>query len=307
MGTLDNKLVSCIIPSYKRAETLRRAINSALAQTYKDIEVLVVDDNIAGDEYSLALQQIIDEYKDDNRVILISQPKHINGAEARNAGVRAAKGYYIAFLDDDDEWLSDKIERQVKIMDSDPELGGVAGGATFWKGDTEVTSLPGIKIADEDLLLMVLLRKVGLATSTFLCKKYAFEAMGGFDTGLIRSQDLQLFSDFIARYRVRAALDVRTTKMYIESAINRLNSEKLAKNKEDFFNSISSVLKKFNASTQRRIKSANYYEVAFCALKERNYQFVLKYFLMGFRSIPSIADLYSRTKRRYKNKVICKK
>ena len=88
----DNTLVSCVIPSYKRADTLRRAIDSVLAQTHKELEVLVVDDNIAGDEYSNALRKIIEEYKDDGRVKLVTQPKHINGAEARNAGVRASHG-----------------------------------------------------------------------------------------------------------------------------------------------------------------------------------------------------------------------
>lgn len=109
MEAIDNNLVSCIIPSYKRTDTLRRAINSVLKQTYKNIEVLIVDDNFNGDEYSEQVRNIVVSF-DNPRIRLISQPMHINGAEARNAGVRAAKGEYIAFLDDDDEWLSEKIE-----------------------------------------------------------------------------------------------------------------------------------------------------------------------------------------------------
>ena len=117
-------LVSCVIPSYKRADTLRRAVDSVLAQTYNNMEVLVVDDNIAGDEFSNALHNIIDEYKDDSRVRLVTQPKHINGAEARNAGIRAAKGEWIAFLDDDDEWLPTKIEKQMAALEQHPEIAG---------------------------------------------------------------------------------------------------------------------------------------------------------------------------------------
>ena len=115
-------LISCVIPSYKRADTLRRAINSVLAQTYCNMEVLVVDDNIAGDEYSKTLHEIIDEYKNDSRVRLVTQPMHINGAEARNAGIRAAQGEFIAFLDDDDEWLPTKLEKQMEILKTHPEI-----------------------------------------------------------------------------------------------------------------------------------------------------------------------------------------
>ena len=73
-----NELVSCIIPSYKRCETVTRAVDSVLAQTYKNIEVCIVDDNTPGDEYSLQLQEVLNKYKRDNRVRYISQNKHIN-------------------------------------------------------------------------------------------------------------------------------------------------------------------------------------------------------------------------------------
>ena len=108
-------LVSVIIPTYKRSDLLPRAIHSVQGQTYRNIEVLVVNDNVSpDDEYSQRLYTLIDSI-DDDRVRLISQPKHINGAAARNAGIRDAKGEFIAFLDDDDYWESEKVELQVSI------------------------------------------------------------------------------------------------------------------------------------------------------------------------------------------------
>lgn len=86
-------MISCVIPSYKRSDTLRRAIDSVLAQTYTDLEVLVVDDNEQGDEYSKVLRGIVESYND-QRVKLVCQPRHINGAEARNAGVRFCQRVY---------------------------------------------------------------------------------------------------------------------------------------------------------------------------------------------------------------------
>lgn len=293
-----NSIVSCVIPSYKRADTLRRAIDSVLAQTYEELEVLVVDDNIAGDEYCASLRQIIDEYKEDSRVRLVTQPMHINGAEARNAGVRAAHGDYIAFLDDDDEWLPTKIENQMKVMLSDNTIDGIAGGATLWAGGKEVSKWQPKKISEIGLQQKVLIREVRFATSTFLCKKKAFEEMQGFNPSLKRSQDLQLFADFLSHHRIYPMTDIKTTKMHTDSAINRLDSKKLSKNKKEFFTAISEVMDSYTTSQRRRIKSAHYYEIAFIAAKEKKYFFALRHILMGLKSPSSLIDLYRRFRER---------
>ena len=84
-------LVSVIIPTYKRADKLKRAIDSVLRQTYSNFEILVVNDNEIGDEYTENLKNLISKITD-SRVYLIMQERHINGAAARNAGIRASKG-----------------------------------------------------------------------------------------------------------------------------------------------------------------------------------------------------------------------
>lgn len=295
---MNKGLVSCIIPSYKRSETLQRAINSVLAQTYKELEVIVVDDNINGDEYCVVLRSIIEEYKYDNRVRLVTQHEHINGAEARNAGVRAAQGKWIAFLDDDDEWHPKKLEMQVQIMQSDDTIDGVAGGTTLWKDGKEISKWMPERLSEENLQFKVMIRDVRFATSSFICKKSAFEEMGGFDVNLKRSQDLQLFTDFLTNHRIFPLTYERTTKMNVEDASNRLDSRKLAINKECFFKSIDPVMKRYPLSIQRRIRSAHYYEVAFVALKEKKYLFALKHILYGLKSPASLHDLYKRYKER---------
>lgn len=124
------KKVSCIIPSYKRSDMVIRAIDSVLRQTYKNIEVCVVDDNIPGDEYSCELKHKLEKYQNDSRVKYITQQKHINGAVARNVGIKEATGEFIAFLDDDDEWLPEKLERQMEIIDFNPSVDAVT---VLWK------------------------------------------------------------------------------------------------------------------------------------------------------------------------------
>ena len=134
-------LVSCIIPTYKRSDTLGRAIDSVLSQTYYEIEVLVVDDNEKGSSESADVEKIVKSYAD-NRVKLVTQPRHINGAEARNAGIRASKGDFIAFLDDDDEWLPEKIEKQMSFMSEHPDIDGVSCLYSEYKKGVKFHSCP---------------------------------------------------------------------------------------------------------------------------------------------------------------------
>ena len=181
MEAIDNNLVSCIIPSYKRTDTLRRAINSVLKQTYKNIEVLIVDDNFNGDEYSEQVRNIVVSF-DNPRIRLISQPMHINGAEARNAGVRAAKGEYIAFLDDDDEWLSEKIEKQLRFLKDNPIYDGCSVFYQEFNNNIVVHSCP--PYIARDLFYKIFCREVAVLTPTVLLKKGCLINTGIFDNSL---------------------------------------------------------------------------------------------------------------------------
>ncbi|MEB3212351.1 MAG: glycosyltransferase family 2 protein [Leptolyngbyaceae bacterium] len=107
-------LVSVIIPTCKRPNLVMRAIQSALNQTLKDIEVLVVVDG-ADPETEIVLKQI-----DDPKFRFMVLPQNVNAAGARNAGVKEAKGEWVAFLDDDDEWLPQKLELQLKTAQASP-------------------------------------------------------------------------------------------------------------------------------------------------------------------------------------------
>lgn len=118
MKVYEKGLVSVIIPTYKRTDKLDRAIKSVLGQSYKNIELLLVNDNVPGDEYTLALMEKVNAYQNDSRFQLLLQEKHINGAVARNFAIKQAKGEYIAFLDDDDWWKENKLAEQVKELSS---------------------------------------------------------------------------------------------------------------------------------------------------------------------------------------------
>lgn len=114
-----NYKVSVVIPTYKRdSKLLKRAIESILMQTYSNIEVVVVDDN-GGDkliEYRKKIKKLMEEYKNDPRVIFKFNERNLGGSISRNEGIKIANGEYITFLDDDDIYLPNKIENQIKYM-----------------------------------------------------------------------------------------------------------------------------------------------------------------------------------------------
>jgi len=103
---MKNSCVSAVIPTRGRPNLLVRAVKSALAQTYSQLEIIVVIDG-PDEESKAALDLFTNE-----RLVVLSLPKSVGGAEARNLGVQQARGEWIAFLDDDDEWVPDKIQEQ---------------------------------------------------------------------------------------------------------------------------------------------------------------------------------------------------
>lgn len=110
--TNEDNLVSAIIPTYNRSHLLRRSISSVLNQTHKSIECIVVDDCSTDDT-----ERLISSMSDD-RIRYIRMPINSGACAARNEGILAAKGKYIAFNDSDDVWKANKIETQLEAMRS---------------------------------------------------------------------------------------------------------------------------------------------------------------------------------------------
>lgn len=297
------KLVSVIIPSYKRAETLERAINSVLAQTYKNIEVIVVDDNIAGDEYSIALRKIIEKYSGDSRVILVTQPKHINGAEARNAGLRASHGEWIAYLDDDDEWLPTKLEKQMRVLSEHTDCMGVSCLYNEYMNGELVHSCPPYNT--DDIAMKIFSRQVAVFTSTVLLNKDKLIEFGAFNNSLKRHQDLQLLLDFTSRNKM-TVLPEYLVKLHLDSGINRPSLERIVEIKKDFFNAMNPLFQTYSSHNQRLIRNAHYYEIVFAAIKERNLSIAIKYLFKAGISPTSIKMLMQRFRdRKFVNKTNC--
>ena len=289
-----NKLVSVVIPSYKRAHTVERAVNSVLNQTYKDIEILVVDDNIKDDDYSIKLKTIVESIND-TRVRLVTQPKHINGAEARNAGVRASNGDYIAFLDDDDEWLPSKLEKQLALLQERKDIGGCSVLYNEYTGGKLVHSCP--VYTEENLFQKIFRREVAVFTSTVLVKKSCLLEAGLFDVNLKRHQDIQLLLRFTDKFNL-GVIPEYLVKLHDDSAINRPNADAIVSVKKDFFESVSDLYSKCSKKERSLINSAHSYEVMFAAIKQKRITMALSYFLKAGFSISGYCLLLKRFRDR---------
>ena len=287
-------LVSCVIPTYKRCDTLKRAIGSVLGQTYQNIEVLVVDDNEQGDEYSVALHDLLKSYED-KRVKLVTQPKHINGAEARNAGVRASKGEFIAFLDDDDEWLPEKLEKQMAILNAESSINGISCLYHELSDGKVFHSCP--PYTGEGLHKKVFQREVAVFTSTILLRKEALLEAGLFDNTLRRHQDLQLLLDFTKEHKM-TVLNEYLVKLHSDSGINRPSYERLVTIKKDFFRAVAPHFDLYSKSEQRQILAAHRFELAFGALKEHRWLTAIRQILKVGINIPAYRNLSKRMKDR---------
>ena len=109
----EERKVSIIMPVYNASGTVRSTVNSVLRQSYRNFELLIIDDCSKDDSLS-----IVRHYEQaDERVRVIENPRNMGVAFSRNAGIQAASGEYIAFLDSDDVWLEDKLARQVSLLE----------------------------------------------------------------------------------------------------------------------------------------------------------------------------------------------
>ena len=181
--------VSAIIPTYNRASTVKEAIKSVLDQTFRGFELIVVD-NFSSDD----TESVVNSFHD-QRIRYFKN--HNNGLVSinRNFGIEKAQGEYIAFLDDDDLWLPEKLEKQVKLMDSNKELGlfytdcYIVDDSGSLLEKTYFSSKKPISGA----ALKGLLQDNTIATLTAMVRKEALDKVGRFSTKYIIAQDYDLW------------------------------------------------------------------------------------------------------------------
>jgi glycosyltransferase involved in cell wall biosynthesis len=180
--------VSVIIPTHNRGAILRRAIDSVLNQTYKDFELIIISDGCIDNT-----DEIIASYAD-LRISFLTHEKSRGASAARNTGIRASTGQYIAFLDDDDEWTPDKLEVQIHVIEqSPPEVGLVYAWMEYIEnGKKRYIRAPKLR---GDIFAEMLDKQAITNSSTLIIKREVLDVVHDFDEELPRGND----GDFIRR------------------------------------------------------------------------------------------------------------
>lgn len=180
-------LLSVVIPTYNRAEPCARAVRSVIAQTYRPIEVVVVDDGSTDD----TAERLLAEFGD--RITLVRQPNQ-GVSRARNAGVRASRGACIAFLDSDDTWVAQKAAIQMQWLAERPDFGLCLCDVMLFDtgGGPPVRSHRRAQLPVDGFILDHVLRRPSLLPSTMVVRRDLFEEVGGFDETLRTAEDLDL-------------------------------------------------------------------------------------------------------------------
>ena len=183
-------MISVIIPTYGRPEKVVSAIESVCNQTYKNIEIVVVDDNGVGTEMQILTQNNV-SLVNDKRIKYIPHTLNKGGCTARNTGVYNSNGEFVAFLDDDDVWSNCFLEKMMTFF-QDKNIGAVY--CDFYSFDGYVsTTLKEPRFFEGDVFEQLLKGWCPASTSLFLLRKSFFQAVGGFDKKLPSFQDYDMW------------------------------------------------------------------------------------------------------------------
>lgn len=266
-------LVSIIIPTYNRKLLLKNAIDSVLCQTYKNFEVIIIDDNSNdGTENYISLIK-------NKKIFYFKNDVHCYSAKCRNIGIQKAKGEFIAFLDDDDEWLPQKLEKQIPLFNN-KQVGFVYSSIKlhFDKFNFSYLTVPSVR---------------GIVYRKLLIKNY----VGGTVSVVVRKKALEEFNDeiyFDSKFPAREEYDlwIRLSKKWEVDFINeplviafyRINMTRISTNVNNYVKAI----KLLNSKYENEINQVLYDS-------EKQLRLYYQQFFLGSQAIKNNNNILART------------
>jgi glycosyltransferase involved in cell wall biosynthesis len=215
--------VSVIIPTHDRAELLRSAITSVLNQTFQDFEIVIIDD--ASKDHT---REVITNFND-ARIKVIHNQVSKGAAGARNIGIINTNCEYIAFLDDDDEWLPEKLKIQTCLLNNSPqEVGGVCTGCFI------IEKVSGRVLSTDKHEMKDIFKRNSIITSSILLRRACFEECGLFDENMPTASDYDMWIRISQRFSFEVIKDTLAI-YYIHENCLTTNYEKKAKGLEILF------------------------------------------------------------------------
>lgn len=265
----NSPLVSVIIPTYNRSNLISRAVNSVLSQTYAKIEIIVADD-ASTDNTKDVIKKIQKKHKN---ILYIKHNSNKGGSAARNSGIKKSKGEYVAFLDDDDEWFPEKVEKQISCLKKRGKTWG--GSYTGYKIILKNGLIEKNKInyKEGNLTKDTFLMKSNAYGSTLLVRKEVFKKIGFFDESFKRHQDLEFILRFFRKYKLCTIPEV-LVKVY---GHNFPKAESVIEIKSKFFTKFKNDLNQFSTQEINNIYAINYLEISSLFAKEKNIKKMIEF------------------------------
>lgn len=248
----EDKLVSVIIPTYKRPDLLPRAITSVLEQTYKNIEIIIVDDNDPSWNERRLTEEVMENFKNHN-IQYLKHETNKNGSASRNTGFWHSKGDYIMFLDDDDEFTEHKVEKQVEKLEALDSSWGACYTSYIRKKNGK-TIVYGAEKREGSLLTEELSRNLFVhAGSNLMIRRDVVEEVRGFDEGFKRNQDIEFLSRILVNYKL-AYVDVVGLIVHIgDREYSKENFEQITRDYVNKFSKIVDTLSEYERSIIERM------------------------------------------------------
>lgn len=191
-------MVSVVIPYYNRSETLPRALDSVYNQSYKDLEIILVNDG-STDESALVVEEYMQQHPELRLTHIFQENTGPSGA--RNNGIKIAKGKYIAFLDSDDSWEPSKLDVQIKYMESNPDI-AITGTNYYMLIKNRKWNRYALKPDIIEANFYHMLFKVFFATSTVVIRREVFFSDNiWFKVGKNQGEDVLLFNQLLRKHR----------------------------------------------------------------------------------------------------------
>lgn len=281
----ENPLVSVIIPTYERPDMLGRAIDSVLNQTYDNIEIIVVDDNDKNSAYRKETKEFIKEYKNLNNILYLEHDINRGACAARNTGIINSTGDYIAFLDDDDLWKKNKLEKQIKKV-LDEKCGLVYTGTEEFNLKYNHRKYNYAK-KPSNLNKLFSSNFIG-STSTVLVNKKLVNKVSGFDENFKSCQDWDLWLRLMLKGANICCIEDPLVSYYIH------NRDRISDNKTNNLKGHEQFLKKHKDYLMRNDNKiiSNYFNYLagvyrfFYDVQNARYYYIksLKFNILNFKS-----------------------
>lgn len=272
----NSKLVTIIIPTFKRPKYLIRAITSVFNQTYKNTEIIIVDDNGENTAYQKETETILKSFIEQKKIKYIVHDKNRNGSAARNTGIQASNGDFITFLDDDDILYPQKIEKQVKFLENNNKYGGVYTGFEIILNSKRLKSVTPHKEGNLQYDLLSTNWSIGTGSNPMF-RREVFTNVGLFDITFIRHQDIEFLVRFFRIYTIGVVPEILISR-YIDDRDNKVNCKKLIQVKEKFLATFKEDIGNYEHNKQHIILRAQYADIACHAMQEKEYKLAFNFY-----------------------------